>query len=113
MAKDYQGYLKDKYEAYFVKNDDTEAPVAVEIVGAVDKVRQVMGIPVSRPLKLTTYKEAEAMVKELQSQGMNNMSLKLTGWCNGGVNQKIMRKASTISDLGSKKDLQSDRKSVV
>lgn len=107
MAKDYQGYLKDKYEAYFVKNDDTEAPVAVEIVGAVDKVRQVMGIPVSRPLKLTTYKEAEAMVKELQSQGMNNMSLKLTGWCNGGVNQKIMRKASTISDLGSKKDLQS------
>ena len=39
------------YEAYFVKNDDTEAPVAVEIVGAVDKVRQVMGIPVSKLLE--------------------------------------------------------------
>lgn len=107
MAKDYQSYLKERHGDYLAMNDDTEAPVALTIVGAVDKVRQVLGVPVSRPLKLTTYKEAEAIIRELKSEGMNNMSVKLTGWCNGGVNQKILKSVKTISDLGSKKDLQS------
>lgn len=107
MAKEYQGYLMDKYEGYLAMNDDTETPVAVEIVGAVDKVKQVLGVPVSKPLKLTSYKEAEAMIRELQSEGLNNMSVKLTGWCNGGVNQKILKKVKPLSELGGKKDLQS------
>lgn len=107
MAKEYQGYLMDKYEGYFTMNDDTETPVAVEIVGAVDKVKQVLGVPVSKPLKLTSYKEAETMIRELQSEGLNNMSVKLTGWCNGGVNQKILKKVKPLSELGGKKDLQS------
>lgn len=106
MAKEYQGYLKETYGDYLTLNDDSEAPIAVEIVGAVDKVKQIAGVPVSRPLKLTTYKEAEEMVKELKSEGLNNMSVKLSGWCNGGVNQKLLKNVKTISDLGSKKDLQ-------
>lgn len=107
MAKEYQGYLKETYGDYLTLNEDSEAPVALEIVGAVDKVKQIVGVPVSRPLKLTTYKEAEEMVKELQAEGMNNMSVKLSGWANGGINQKLLKKVNTISDLGSKKDLQS------
>ena len=107
MAKTYQDYLKDKYEGYFTKNDDTSTPVVIEILGAVDKVKQILGVPVSRPLRLTSYSEAEELIKELQSEGMENMSVKLTGWCNGGVSQKILRKVKTISALGSKKDLQS------
>lgn len=107
MAKSYQGYLKDKYAGYFVLNDDTQTPVALEIIGAVDKVKQILGVPVSRPLKLTTYSEAEEMIKELQAEGITNMSVKLTGWCNGGVSQKILKKVNLISDLGNKKSLQS------
>ena len=106
MAKDYQNYLTDTYGDYLTMNDDTQAPVAVEIVGAVDKVKQVLGVPVSRPLKLTTYSEAEEIIKELQADGMTNMSVKLTGWANGGVKQKILERVKTISALGSKKDLQ-------
>ena len=106
MAKCYQGYLKDKYGQYFAENGDETTPVALEIVGAVDKVKQILGVPVSRPLKLTKYSEVEDMIRQLTSEGMDNISVKYTGWCNGGVNQKILRKAKTISDLGSKKDLQ-------
>ena len=107
MAKCYQGYLKDKYGEYFTKNDDETTPVTLEIVGAVDKVRQILGVPVSRPLRLTKYSEAEDMIRQLTSEGMSNISVKLTGWCNGGVNQKILRKAKTVGTLGSKKDLKS------
>ena len=105
MAKAYQGYLQDKYGQYFDMNDDESVPVSLEIVGAVDKVKQVLGVPVSRPLKLTEYSEAEDMIRQLTEEGMDNISVKYTGWCNGGVNQKIMRKAKLVSDLGSKKDL--------
>ena len=106
MAKDYQAYLTDKYEGYMAMNDDTEAPVAVEIVGAVDKVKQILGVPVSRPLKLTTFKEAANMITELKSDGLNNMSVKLTGWTNGGIQQKMLSNVKPVSGLGSKKDLQ-------
>lgn len=105
MAKDYQEYLLNRYEGYMTLNDDTEAPVAVEIMGAVDKVRQVLGIPMSRPLKLTTFKEAQEIIAQLKGDGLNNMAVKLTGWANGGVQQKMLSRVKTVSDLGSKKDL--------
>lgn len=106
MAKAYQDYLMETYAGAFEKQTTSEAPVLVEIVGAVDKVKQVFGVPVSRPLALTTYEEAENMISELKENGMNALSVKLTGWMNGGVQQTMLSKVKTVRDLGSKKDLQ-------
>ncbi|MCR5032796.1 MAG: hypothetical protein K6A92_08035 [Lachnospiraceae bacterium] len=106
MAKNYADYLHDRYGSYLALNDDTSVPVSIEVVGAVDKVKQIMGVPVRRPLPLTTYKEAEELIRELHEDGMTNLSVKYTGWCNGGVSQQLLKKAKTISSLGSKKDLQ-------
>lgn len=105
MANVYRGYMQDKYGADMAMRDETETPVALEIVGAVDKVKQVLGVPVSRPLKLTTYEEAEAIATELYGEGLSNMRVKLTGWMNGGVQQKMLSRVRTISSLGSKSDL--------
>lgn len=105
MAKDYADLLHDKYGSYLALNSDSEAPVSVEIIGAVDKVKQIVGIPVSRPLKLTTYNEAADMITDMSDAGMKNMSVKLSGWCNGGVNQKILKHVRPIAKLGSKADL--------
>lgn len=105
MAKAYRGYLQEQYGEYLAVNEDTQAPVAVEVIGAVDKVKQVCGVPVSRPLKLTGYKEALAIVRQLQEEGMGNMSVKLTGWMNGGVRQQMLGKAKPVSELGGSKDL--------
>ena len=105
MAKGYGSYLKNKYGDYMALNTDTEAPVEVEIVGAVDKVKQIVGVPVSRPLALTTYEEAQGIIQDLNSQGFNNMSIKMSGWCNGGVSQKLLTDVDLIGTLGSKKDL--------
>ncbi|SDB27044.1 DUF5696 domain-containing protein [Butyrivibrio sp. INlla16] len=105
MAKEYGTYLDNKYGDSLAMNNDESAPVAIEIVGAIDKVRQILGVPVKRPLKLTSYKEAADMIKDLSACGVKNMSVKLTGWCNGGVDQKLLKKAKPIGSLGSKKDL--------
>lgn len=106
MAMTYSDYLAERYGEDFALNDDTSTPVNIEIVGAVDKVKQVVGVPVSRPLKLTTYKEAKDILSQLLGEGMTNVSVKYTGWMNGGVQQKILKDVKLISDLGSKKDLQ-------
>lgn len=100
MAKDYQKYLTDKYGADLKANSDSSTPVAVEVVGAVDKVKQILGVPVSRPLPLTTFSEAEDMINTLKADGINNLSVKLSGWCNGGINQKILKSVKPISSLG-------------
>lgn len=105
MAGTYRDYMQEKYGETMALNDDASAPVALEIVGAVDKVKQILGVPVSRPLKLTTYEEASSIISELYGEGLHNMSVRLTGWMNGGVQQKMLSKVKTISALGSKSDL--------
>ncbi|MCR4791269.1 MAG: hypothetical protein K5871_00815 [Lachnospiraceae bacterium] len=105
MAEGYRDYLLANYGDYMKPQTDTQAPVVIEIVGAVDKVRQIVGVPVSRPLELTTYDEARDIVSTLNSEGMNNMIVKLTGWCNGGVNQAILKDIDTVWALGSASDL--------
>lgn len=104
MAEAYREYLLDQYEGYITLNQDTSAPVNVEILGAVDKMKQVLGIPVSKPLPLTSYSEAAAIIEELRNDGFGNMSVKLSGWMNGGVNQKVLSRSKLISELGSSKD---------
>lgn len=106
MAKNYADYLHGRYGKYLELNNDTSVPVSVEVVGAVDKVKQIVGVPVSRPLKLTEYDEAADLIKSMKNDGIDNLSVKLTGWCNGGVSQKLLKHINTISALGSKKDLE-------
>lgn len=106
MANAYSNYLSEKYTGYLAMNDDTTAPVALEIIGAVDKIEQVVGVPVSRPLELTTFDEASVIIDELHAAGMTNMSVKLSGWMNGGVQQKLLDDVKVIRGLGGKKDLQ-------
>ncbi len=105
MAKDYGQYLQAEYAGYMDLLSNESTPVAINMVGSIDKVRQIVGVPVSRPLKLTSYKEADEILQDLESHGLTNMHIKMTGWCNGGVNQKILKKVKTIGALGSKKDL--------
>ncbi|MBQ3852460.1 MAG: hypothetical protein II760_03665 [Lachnospiraceae bacterium] len=105
MAKAYQAYLVKNADGYLVANNDTAAPCVIEVVGAVDKVKQIFGMPVSRPLELTTYKETEGVVSQLDSEGVENMIVKMTGWCNGGVMQQYIKDVDTIWALGSGRDL--------
>lgn len=105
MAKTYGEYLKNRLGDNWTLNMDTSVPVGIEVIGAVDKVEQIAGIPVSRPLKLTSYKQTKDILTDLLGNGVTNISLKMTGWANGGVNQSVLTSVNTINRLGSAKDL--------
>ena len=100
MAKQYGTYLQDEYGSSLALNQDQSTPVVVETVGAIDKIRQILGVPVSRPLKLTTFADAEKIITDLKGAGIDNLSVKLTGWCNGGVKQKVLTRVKAIRELG-------------
>lgn len=106
MANVYHDYLAAKNPEQFTPLAENGTPAAVEILGAVDKVKQVLGIPVSKPVKLTGFKEAQEILTALKDAGFGNMYVKLSGWANGGVKQKLLTKIKPVASLGSAKDLQ-------
>jgi hypothetical protein len=103
MAKEYREYLLDK-KPELKKRDMGGVPVAVEIIGAVDKIQHRFGIPMEMPLKLTSYQEAEKMVKDFASFGWEDVYIKMTGWFNGSVEHTPPSHIGAISELGGKND---------
>jgi len=105
MAKEYRTYLLGKYPLMGSRNEST-VPIAIEIVGAVNKTQHRLGIPFDLPLKLTSYTEASGMVEDFAGFGWRNVQVKLNGWFNRSVDHTIPTKIKLINDLGSKEDFQ-------
>ncbi|GHV66647.1 hypothetical protein AGMMS49928_01850 [Spirochaetia bacterium] len=107
MAEEYRRYLVQKYPHLGTDAADKAGgavPFAVEIVGAVNKTQHRLGFPLDLPLKLTSYKEAGAMVRDFAGFGWENVQVKLTGWFNRSVDHSVPSKIKLINELGSKKD---------
>lgn len=104
MAASYREYLMKNSED-LSKNEDASTPINITMVGAVDQVKQRFGLPVSVATPLTTYKETQDIITELKDMGYKNLSIRYSGWMNNGINQRVLNKVKTISELGKKKDL--------
>ncbi|NLO08812.1 MAG: hypothetical protein GX129_02970 [Clostridiales bacterium] len=103
MATVYREYLMDRFPM-LTKKTESDLPVAVEIIGAIDRTKHYMGIPVRRPYELTSYEEALGIIKELKEVGFTDLSINYNGWFNGGILHKAPNKVKLVSELGSKKD---------
>jgi hypothetical protein len=104
MAKAYGSYLDEKYPEAVAPEEKGVTPVEIELVGAIDKVHQIAGVPVSRPLKLTSYEEAGEIIRDLKESGFGPMVVKYEGWCNGGIRQEMLGRIRLVKALGSSKD---------
>jgi len=105
MAKEYRSWFLNKYPSLRGRNE-RGVPIAVEILGAVNKTQHRLGIPFDLPLKLTSYKEAAGMVEDFAGFGWKNVHIKLNGWFNRSVGHTIPTNIKLISELGSKNDFQ-------
>jgi len=105
MANEYRAWLQKKYPE-LGKTKIDGVPVAVEVVGAVNKTRHRLGIPFDLPLKLTSYEETVSMINDFAGFGWKNVKIKLNGWFNRSVNHSVPTKIKLIKELGKKKDFQ-------
>jgi len=104
MAKEYRSWLLKKYPRLANRPAVKGVPIAVEIVGAVNKTQHRLGIPFDLPLKLTSYSEAEKMIQDFSKFGWKDVQVKITGWFNRSYEHTVPSKISLIGDLGGKKN---------
>ncbi len=99
MAKAYSEYLKAKPG---MKQTEVHAdlPVNIELVGAIDKKQVKFGIPVDTIIPATTFEEACRILTDLMDADISNLNIRITGWANGGVRQKVLTSVHTVSELG-------------
>ena len=100
MAKEYRNYLFKGSKKKTAKN----VPLTVEIVGAIEKVQQVLGMPKTKPYKLSSYAEASAIINQINNLGFNDTNYKLSGFINGGVKSTMPNKVRFIKELGGKSE---------
>ena len=102
MAGVYRDYLIGKYPA-LAGGTDSELPVVIDVLQAVDKVQQKFGVPVSAAFPLTTYDETVELTGRLATYGLTGYKMRISGWMNGGIKHDPLNKIKPISYLGGKK----------
>ena len=99
MAEAYGDYLRGKPE-FKQEKADQEVPVHVELIGAINKTVPRLGMPVDSVVATTTFAEAQDILNELAGEGVRNLHMRVTGWCNGGVRQQVLTGIHTLGQLG-------------
>ena len=99
MAEAYGEYLRSKPE-FKQEKADSEVPVHVELVGAINKKVPKFGVPVDSVVATTTFAESQDIMNELTEANVRNLHLRVTGWANGGVRQKVLSSVHTLGELG-------------
>ncbi|MFW6021952.1 MAG: DUF5696 domain-containing protein [Halanaerobiaceae bacterium] len=106
MASIYRNYLVDKYDLKKISSD-TDIPFLLEILGGINKVEPVFGVPTRTVKPLTTYSQAEDLINKLNNKGIENMAVVFNGWLDGGIEHTYPDKATVEGKLGNKNDFYS------
>lgn len=102
MAKLYRNYL---IEHGVLKKQAREAqlPFYLELVGAIDKVMPIAGMPIDAIQPLTTYDQAGQIINEVMDAGISNIKVKYTGWFNGGIRHSLPDDINLQRQLGGRR----------
>ena len=100
MAAAYRDRIK------FSKTEIKNAlPLTVGLLGSVKHQDQMLFMPVTRQVPLTKFEDAITISKELQKNGVDNLSLRLIGWEKGGLDTGVFTSFSPDGTLGGKKNI--------
>ena len=105
LAGTFRSYLQEKYPEMQQGTAGEQMPVSVELIGAVNKILVKAGLPVDSVVPTTTFSQAREIIGELRESGVSGLHVRLTGWCNGGVRQKVLTGIHVLNELGGEKEL--------
>ena len=100
MANAYGDYLRASEPLLAQAQAGESAPVNVELIGAINKKVVKLGMPVDSVVATTTFQQAQEILSELAEAGIDGLSVRMSGWSNGGVRQKVLTKVNTLGELG-------------
>lgn len=107
MAKYYQQYLEkhDGLPAKQTESKTSDAPFYLQLVGSIAKDKHFVGIPYTSLESLTTFKQAQDMISQVQSKEISNIKVKYSGWFNGGLDHKVPDHIKVDGAVGGSKGL--------
>lgn len=97
MAACYRSYLEEKGDLAAIEPEE-KAPFYVEVLGTTDKTKYMLGIPYGGKEVVTSFKDAQALLKDLNDRGITNVKLIYSGMVNGGMNQRALTKGVSFAD---------------
>ena len=101
MADTYAAYLK---ETYGLKESQVATDYVLELFGAVRKDKAVLGVPATVTEKLTTFEQAEEMLKALEALGLKaTPTLRYRYATDSQIKTNVSQKVDLLSSLGGKK----------
>lgn len=96
-----------------VKQADMDnLPFYLDIVGGVQKQKEVLGIPYTSMEIMTSFEEAQSIVNRLTGQDVNNIRLNYLGWFNGGYYHDAPQKIRHVRKLGGTSDMEALKETV-
>ncbi len=107
LAQKYRQYLIDKYD--LIENDYSyrdSVLVNVNVIGAFERYNSFLGFKYKEQASLTTFKQAQEILTELQELGVNNINLLYTAWTQDAIDVKLRNNIKANKVLGGKKELQ-------
>mgnify|MGYP000943469388 CR=1 FL=1 len=92
-----QGYLKEK--------NNNDVPLLIDIIGAVNVVKPVFGIPQEKVVRLTSYNQAKQIAEYFKSQKADTLAVKYVGGFKGGIKHSAPDRLKAEPCLGSSKQM--------
>ncbi len=106
MANAYGDYLREREPRLKEARAGNDVPVNLELIGAIDKKVVKFGVPVDSVVPVTTFQQAQDIVKDFTGKGIPALNVRMTGWSNGGVRQRVLTSVHVAGELGGEKGLQ-------
>ena len=100
MARYYHQYVIDCYGLN--ADHKTNYNLSLQIVGAIDKEKSIIGVTYDGREALTTFDQTISILDDLKQMGISAINLQYNGWMNGGINQYSAKKMNILGCLGGK-----------
>lgn len=105
----YQGiaeaYSKHLVNEGVLKKNDAAPSMHLDVYGSIRKTTAFLGFKYKKQVSLTTYAETKKILSEIKESGVNDITARLIGWSNTGVdNEKLPSKVKYLSVLGGKRN---------
>lgn len=104
MAKAYKSYLEQK-EGLKKNLLPENSLLFVDMVASVPQEKNFMGIPYTTYKSMTSFSQAQEILKSLKDEGVKDIIFQYTDWANGGVRNTPLTEIKVIDSIGGKKGL--------
>ncbi len=100
MAVAYSKYIGEKYS--LTKRTTQNNSLVINFIGALDDQRAILGIPTKVTEAVTNYNQAEEIINEFYTQNVKNLTVRYTGWMQGGYKTEYSNKVTFENKVGNK-----------